>query len=217
MRNFRSPFVHLFTFVNPFSLLALLAFMLLVATVVSAAPATKVPTHRDSTAATLAGVDLAKYPLMPKVLTGATAIEKMAELGLKPVPLRYRWCGLNYHREVEGGRWVYECVPPGTIALVAPNGDQIYLADCWNRLKWVDERPCPVCVSNPPAPAPGLIRRAWNGLWNFAKWMVSPLWPSSSVTIDVAGPNGPYTIDSYGSHRVVVTPRGDGHVTFDVR
>ncbi|MBI4067900.1 hypothetical protein HY413_00645 [Candidatus Kaiserbacteria bacterium] len=208
MRNFRSLFV------NPFTLL--LAFMLFIAAIAGAEPATEAANHRSTTAATPVGVDLVKYPLMPKVFTGAEAIAKMAEFGLRPVKLRYPWRGMNYHREVEGGRWVFETLPVDTIVLVNAAGDQVYKADCWNRLKWIDERPCPVCAAT-PKPAPGLIRRAWDGLWNFAEWMVSLLWQSSSVTIDVAGPNGPYTIDSYGSHRVVVTPRGDGHVTFDVQ
>ncbi len=205
MRNFRSLFV------NPF--LWFIAFLFFVAAVVGATPATEAANHRSTTAATPAGVDLVKYPLAPKALTGAEAIAKMAELGLRPVPLRYRWCGLNEHREVEGGRFVYECLPPGTIVLVNAAGDQIYLPDCWNRLKWIDERPCPVCAATQkPVPGPGYIRRFWN--WLNQPWWV---WPyRSHVTIDVAGPSGPYTIDSYGSHRIVVTPRGDGLATFTV-
>lgn len=171
--------------------------------------------HRSTTAATPAGVDLAKYPLMPKALAGAEAIAKMAELGLRPMKLRYPWRGYNFHREVEGGRWVFETLPVDTVVLVNAAGDQVYKADCWNRLKWVDERPCPVCAQTPaPTPAPGLgiARRVWNWLWT--PWWVWPYY--GSVTIDVAGPNGPYTIDSYGSHRVVVAPQGDGRTTFVV-
>lgn len=215
MRNFRGSFVHLFTFVNPFSLL-LLMLMLLIAASAFAAPAETKASH--GLAADPKGFD-AKYP--KKVGNGPLTAAQMADMGLRPVRLRHPWRGHNLHRNVEGGSWLLETLPAGTLVAVDANGNQVYKVDCANRLVWLDERPCPVCVSRPTAPAPRLIRRAWNGLWNFGKWLVSPITLGTRhyrhVTIDVAGPNGPYTIDSHGSHRVVITPRGDGRVTFDVQ
>jgi len=103
--------------------------------------------HRYSTAADPQGIDLVKYPKDEKA---PMSIKRQMELGLKVAQLRYDWWGLNWHREIEGGRWLWEKIPAGKIVLVDKNGNQIYKADCVNRLVWMPRNPftglpCPKC------------------------------------------------------------------------
>src|SRR3989344_22830 len=103
--------------------------------------------HRYSTAADPQGIDLVKYPKDEKA---PMSIKRQMELGLKVAQLRYDWWGLNWHREIGGGRWLWEKIPAGKIVLVDKNGNQIYKADCVNRLVWMPRNPftglpCPKC------------------------------------------------------------------------
>ena len=177
-----------------------------------AAAQTKVQSHHG-VATDPKGFD-AKYQKV--VGEGPLTAEQMANMGLTPKKLRYPWRGHNFHRNVEGGSWLLETLPVGTLVAVDARGDQVYKVDCANRLVWDGDIPAPASKPKPkptPTLGPSVGRRFWNWLWTpwWPAW-----WPYGHVTIDVAGPDGPYTIDSYGSHRVVVAPHGDGRATFVV-
>lgn len=107
--------------------------------------------HRMTTSATPAGANLGRYPLKAKRLTR----QEEVDLGLRTVALRYDWTGFNYHREVEGGRWVWEKLPAGTLVHVDETGNQLYKEDCGNRLVWWPSDPfgrpvtIPLTILNP--------------------------------------------------------------------
>jgi len=116
------------------SILALLAIMLFVSV-----PA-KASTSVAGVKAIPAKAEISRFPILPGVLTNA----QMAKYDLRPMMLDSAWTGLNWYRNVRGGRFVYETLPKGTIVLVDKDGVIRYKADCGNRL--IDVTKCPECM-----------------------------------------------------------------------
>ncbi|MEK7174584.1 MAG: hypothetical protein AAB759_02910 [Patescibacteria group bacterium] len=114
------------------------------------------------------GVRLGSYPEFSRPLT----IGEQADFGLHPVRLSEPWTGYNFHRKVEGGRYVLETLATGTLVLADESGNPIYKADCGNRLGSLPV--CPACPATSAAGGGTLpetfsdapLQSRWAGFWH---------------------------------------------------
>ena len=119
----------------------------------------------NTTGWTPTGAQIERYPIQK----GPLSIGQVAELGLKPVKLGTQWTGFNHYRNLRGGRWVAEVLPPGTIVLEDSASNPIYKSDCGNRLAAFKK--CPAATVTP---TPGFWDRH-PGLKNLLDFLVGLL------------------------------------------